>query len=580
MKKNTTLTRWLSVLLLALWLGLLLLCLFISLYTGHAMRQQAAEANDNLLRVYLEKVDSNVSGVNRFLSQFASSNYSTSVMARTDDSTEFYLAKQDVMKQLRNTTFIYNMFNGIFVYSDVGMGEEFLCQLRDGTSLQQQEDIRDYVIREHPEGHPDGWRVVRQEGRVYLLCTIQTGDTCCGAWLEPQSALQPLTGLQLGENGSIVMLDLDGAVLSETRDTGSGSMVSKADSGTVIQRDGQEFLQISQTSQTLPVEMMALIPESVFAGKVQVTQTVIILVFAAVLLAFLALGYFMNRSVSQPVKALTKVMGQVGQGDLYASASESSRFEEFRLIASSFNRMTGQIRQLQRDVYQRVLSEQRTRLQYLQMQIRPHFFLNVLNVIYSFSLTGRNDLIEQLTLCLSRYFRYLFRCESSFVPLGAELEHIGNYMEIHRLRDQGEFDYHQEIDEVLLEAQIPPLSIQPFVENSIKYGHAPTGRSELFLTAECRQVDGEQLLSVTIRDNGPGYPDKILEDWAKGGPLGDDVTEKIGLVNVRQRLQLTYGPKARVRLYNGPDCGAYSELLLPLRWQEDEEGMENDDPVG
>lgn len=567
MKKTVTLTRWISILLLLFWLGLILLCFFISIYTGTVMRQQATEASERLLQVYLEKMDSNAEGIDRFLSQMPSSNASISTMVRTNDPTEHYLAKYDVMRQLRNASFIYNTFNGIFLYSRGKLETAFLCQLRDGTGMVQQEDIRTAVTEDRIT-ETDGWQIMTEHDRVYLLRTVWSGDTCCGVWLDPSSAIEPLAQMQVGENGAILMLDREGNILSSGGFAGCAAL-SLESSGRVIRLDGQRYLQIGCKSSNLPVELAALIPESVFAGQVRLTQAVIVLVFTIALLLLPALWYLMNREVSRPVVQLTETMSRVGGGDLTARASETSRFTEFQEIAGSFNRMTGQIQQLRQDIYERQLSEQRTRLQYLQMQIRPHFFLNAMNIIYSFSLTGRNDLIEQLTLCLSRYFRYIFQCESAFVPLSAELEHIHTYLEIIRLRDQGEFTYHREIDEVLLEALIPPLTIQPFVENSVKYA-CGEGGGEIDLTVECRQIQGEQMLCITVRDGGSGYPEEILAQFGREDPLSAGGGRRIGLTNVRQRLRLTYGEQAQIHIGNTPDGGACSELILPLRWPEEE----------
>lgn len=567
MKKTVTLTRWISILLLLFWLGLILLCFFISIYTGNVMRRQAAEASESLLHVYLEKIDSNAEGIDRFLSQMPSSNIGISTMVRTADPTELYFAKSDVMRQLRNASFIYNTFNGIFIYSRGQLENTFLCQLRDGTGMVQQEDIRSAVM-EGRIGESDGWQIMTEQERVYLLRTVWSGDTCCGVWLDPCAAIEPLAQMQVGEGGAILMLDREGTILSSGDFAGSAAL-SLENSGRMVRLEGHRYLQIGCRSSNLPVELAALLPESTFAGQVRLTQAVIVLVFSIALLLLPALWYLMNREISRPVVQLTETMSRVGGGNLTAQASEVSRFAEFREIAGSFNRMTGQIQQLRQDIYERQLSEQRTQLQYLQMQIRPHFFLNAMNIIYSFSLTGRNDLIEQLTLCLSRYFRYIFQCESAFVPLSAELEHIHNYLEIIRLRDQGTFSYHREIDEVLLDALVPPLTVQPFVENSVKYS-CGKGGGEIDLTVECRQVQGEQMLCVTVLDGGGGYPEEILEQFDREEPLSAGGGQRIGLTNVRQRLRLTYGKQAQIHISNTPEGGACSELLLPLRWPEEE----------
>ncbi len=566
MKKTITLTRWISLLLLLFWLGLILLCFFISIYTGNVMRRQAAEASENLLHVYLEKMDTNAEGIDRFLSQMPSGSAGISTMVRTEDPAELYFAIFDMMRQLRNASFIYNTFNGIFLYSQGKLEDTFLCQLRDGTGMVQQEDVRTAVTEGWIE-ETDGWQILTERERVYLLRTVRSGDSCCGVWLDPRSAIEPLAQMRVGEGGAILMLDREGTILSSGDFAGSTAL-SLENNGKMVRLDGRRYLQIGCRSSNLPVELVALIPERAFAGQVWLTQAVIVLVFSIALLLLPVLWYLMNREVSRPVVQLTETMSRVGGGNLMARASEASRFAEFQQIAGSFNRMTGQIQQLRQDIYERQLSEQRTRLQYLQMQIRPHFFLNAMNIIYSFSLTGRNDLIEQLVLCLSSYFRYIFQCESDFVPLSAELEHIRTYLEIIRLRDQGEFTYHREIDEVLLEALIPPLTIQPFVENSIKYACAEGG-GEIDLTVECRQIQGEQMLCVTVRDGGGGYPEEVLKQFDREEPLSAGGGQRIGLTNVRQRLRLTYGERAQIHINNTPEGGACSELLLPLRWPEE-----------
>lgn len=554
-------------------IGLSAVFFFTSIYAGRAMRQQALEANETLLKVYLEKIDSNVQGISRFLSQFPSSNENISVMVRTQDKTAHYLAKQAVASELRRTAFIYNTFNGIFVYSAGKLENTFICQLRSGTGLQQQEDIRS-LVTDKERVLSDGWQVTQCGGRIYLLCTVRAGDTLCGVWLDPESAIEPLTQLREQNGGMIGLLDAEGAVLGGLQ---TEQHFSPEENGKTIRLDGIRYLQITKEAAYLPVNLIALIPERVFTEKVRVTQLVLLAVFAAALLLLPFVWLLMNRAVTRPVEKLTQAMARIGAGDLEASVEEKSRFYEFETIAGSLNQMTRRIRQLQKDVYERQLSEQKTKLQYLQMQIRPHFFLNALNVIYSFSLTGRNDLIEQLTLCLSQYFRYLFRCESAYVPLGAEIEHIRNYMQIHRLRDQGNFAYHEEIDEVLTDALIPPLIIQPFVENCVKYGAGRQGQTEIYLTVEARTSEGEQKLCIMVRDEGPGYPQKILERFENGQPLNDDVTKKIGIVNVRQRLLLTYGGAAELHIGNSPDGGAWSELLLSLQWQEESEEETYDD---
>lgn len=73
-------------------------------------------------------------------------------------------------------------------------------------------------------------------------------------------------------------------------------------------------------------------------------------------------------------------------------------------MSGEFNRMADQIKKLKIDVYEEQLNKQRAELKHLQLQINPHFFLNSLNIIYSFTFTGQYDLIQKMSLYLMRYF--------------------------------------------------------------------------------------------------------------------------------------------------------------------------------
>lgn len=69
-------------------------------------------------------------------------------------------------------------------------------------------------------------------------------------------------------------------------------------------------------------------------------------------------------------------------------------------------------------------------LDYAQLQIRPHFYINCLNVIYSMAQTGRNREIQEIALQVSRYLRYIFKRSMKPVTLGSELEFVENYLKV------------------------------------------------------------------------------------------------------------------------------------------------------
>lgn len=96
--------------------------------------------------------------------------------------------------------------------------------------------------------------------------------------------------------------------------------------------------------------------------------------------------------------------------------------------------MCQELYQLKVQIYEEKLRKADTELQYLNLQIKPHFFLNSLNIIYNLALTKNFREILEMSRCLMDYFRYTFRSSDSLVPVDEELQHMKNYSHYQELR--------------------------------------------------------------------------------------------------------------------------------------------------
>lgn len=184
-------------------------------------------------------------------------------------------------------------------------------------------------------------------------------------------------------------------------------------------------------------------------------------------------------------------------------------------------------------------------LKALKSQIDPHFLFNTLNSLYSLSLEGSPKAPEAL-LRLSECMRYmLYDCGEPQVPLEKELEYIGNYIELQRLRLEQTADITLEIQGAPEGKQIAPLLFIPLIENAFKHGLKNTGQS------------ASVWIEVNIRDKG-------LDFLAENG-LPENITvlpatqHGIGLQNLRQRLRLLY--PGRFQMSAGPVQGRFRAAL-------------------
>ncbi|MDT8393360.1 MAG: two-component regulator propeller domain-containing protein [Bacteroidales bacterium] len=140
----------------------------------------------------------------------------------------------------------------------------------------------------------------------------------------------------------------------------------------------------------------------------------------------------------------------------------------------------------------------------LQLQMNPHFIFNSLNAIQSFVISNDTDKAIHYLSKFSQLMRMILaNSRETSIPLKEELKAVKHYMDIERLRFDNNFDYEIRIDPTIDQdfTEIPPMIIQPFVENAILHGliHSP-GRGRI--TIDIRQ-QGDYLFCV-IEDNGIG----------------------------------------------------------------------------
>jgi two-component system, LytTR family, sensor kinase len=176
-------------------------------------------------------------------------------------------------------------------------------------------------------------------------------------------------------------------------------------------------------------------------------------------------------------------------------------------------------------------------LRALQSQIHPHFLFNALNALYGSIPRAAAD-ARRLVLSLSEVFRYFLTTSKATARLEDELRIIEAYLEIEKARLGPRLRTELAIEESCLRAEIPVLTIQPLVENAVKHGVAALpGPGDVTL----RVSRAGEAMTVTVEDSGPGFA-------AAGTGAGETPgSNRVGLENVRRRLELHYGTRARLQ---------------------------------
>ena len=183
---------------------------------------------------------------------------------------------------------------------------------------------------------------------------------------------------------------------------------------------------------------------------------------------------------------------------------------------------------------QREIAHQRASIMVLQM--RPHFIYNAMMSIYY--LCARNPKkAQQVTLDFTSYLRKNFTAIASenTVPFSDELEHTRAYLALEQV--QFEDSLFVEYDTPHKEFRLPPLTLQPIVENAVKHGMDPE-YAPLYISIKTRETDSGS--EIVVEDNGPGF-----------APADDDFEPHIALANIQQRLEMMCGGKLAIRPREG-----------------------------
>ncbi len=204
---------------------------------------------------------------------------------------------------------------------------------------------------------------------------------------------------------------------------------------------------------------------------------------------------------------------------------------------------------LQEERIQRLTSEKhavQSQLKMLQAQIEPHFLFNTLSNILSLLETDA-DQGKKMLRDLTRYLRAsLAESRSQWSTLGSEMELVGAYLDIFKVRMDERLAVRIEMDEALKEVPFSPMLIQPLVENAVIHGLDATIEGG---TIHIRAEQENGLLRVTVADTGQGI------DTAP--------SQGMGLANIRERLKALYSSQGRLIITENQPRGVKAVIEVP-----------------
>lgn len=300
-------------------------------------------------------------------------------------------------------------------------------------------------------------------------------------------------------------------------------------------------------------------PITIFTFMNVVHMLLFLLTFSTLIIAWFVYRY-MKKNILLHLQSLVETMNEVSGGNWDSACDHDSRLEEIRRVDEAFKVMVSEIKKQKIVSYEQTIEKQKAQMQYLQLQLKPHFYLNGLKTLNMLAMEGDAEKAQDLIMHLSYHLRYLLQVNRALVPLESEVDYTRNYGNIQsKMYGRGAL-IHWDIRGGMGNVPVPTLCIQTFVENSFKYAMPDGGWNELEITIKIYELETQdgKFIDITVRDNGVGYPPHILKDI---NAESKEESVSVGINNLKRRCLFLYDGRGEYNFYNND--GAVSEIVLP-----------------
>lgn len=244
--------------------------------------------------------------------------------------------------------------------------------------------------------------------------------------------------------------------------------------------------------------------------------------------------------------------------DLPIKISETGRKDEVGTLITAFNLMISRIETLLNETYRMELDRQNMEINMLHAQMEPHFLNNTLEVIRLKAVKNDDFEVAKAISYLGKYMRLKLDRSKQCVAVKDEVDHIMGYTRLLNVCGNSTFELVIDIDNEVMNQKIPKFSLQPLVENSIKYAFRTRTEKSVI---EVYGYNDETHTIFLVKDNGCGIQnaDEVMKTINDGFESG----EHIGLKNIQHRLHLIYGPESNLNIESSMDEGTVISFSIP-----------------
>lgn len=291
------------------------------------------------------------------------------------------------------------------------------------------------------------------------------------------------------------------------------------------------------------------------------SQTPYVLVVLVSVAIFIVLIFILIKNIFNRFNKLTVDVNRIQTGEKIKV--DETGDDEISELGKQINNMVDSIERLNQEKVNKQLLVKNTEIKSLQNQINAHFMYNVLETIKMMAEIKGDYEISDAVTSLGQLFRYSMKWTSGLVIMNDEIEYIRNYLALLNLRFDYEIYLSLNIPPELLEIEIPKMSLQPIVENSVSHGLENLANdSSIYIKA--RENGGT--VTIEVSDAGVGMDERTLEKLNKkiraAEPVDDQSEHGRALYNVQQRIKMHFGPDYGLQVYSKE--GLYTKVIMQI----------------
>jgi len=307
--------------------------------------------------------------------------------------------------------------------------------------------------------------------------------------------------------------------------------------------------------------MVVVIPSAPLIRESKLLMLQYFSIFIVCVIAALFIATKLSRSITKRLAMVTNQMGQVRMGPPIP-LKESKIHDEIGELIDTYNYMTGEMNRLLIEKEKTYEELRIAEFNSLQAQINPHFLYNTMDMINWMATQGQNHEITKVVQNLSRFYKLTLSKKETVSTIEQEIEHATIYVHLQNMRFRGKINFVVDIPDGILDYQIPKLTLQPVIENSIQHGimEKEDKKGTIVITA----WSNENVIEILVSDDGVGIAHEKLEKILTGESKNES-SNNIAIYNTHHRLQILYGKENGLTYHSIVGKGTEVLIRLPAK---------------